>query len=486
MLDGLETKLTEAKSLPVVKSGNIELGFFSKGKNAFIDIANESAAESFKLDQEGLSYEFSDPVFIRTVTVEGAQEEGIDINYAVQKLTGLILDTIPADQINTDEDGFSICHINGFVRKFKISSNRQGFFSTSEKVKKIKIDFFTLNDLEALPSLVQRYEHCCNEIDGELQSSMDSVKQREADLTKKAQDHKAQVEKSKSDLEAIKAQHQVDLQTLQAEIKTTEQTFAETDKKLKKTQSEKSNAEAELKDAQETLEKTETSIKSLKEEGQSLKNTLDERSAEISLKSQQVAQLNDQLQQLQNDVSLFADDAAGFARQAESQNKKYLILLVVCLVIGAVLAIVSIISTKAIFDAYVGTPTLGVWSLIAIKTFLFVLMGFAYTYLYKFGKPLVDEMIANNRKKLEISKVSILARDTSDSAAYGTDVTPKEKLQLKMATRMTFMREVLSGVYDGKAQNLNFIENPPVTVEREAKPLALPAKKTEKPPQPSA
>ncbi|MDZ4057242.1 MAG: hypothetical protein U1D69_09785, partial [Polynucleobacter sp.] len=66
-------------------------------------------------------------------------------------------------------------------------------------------------------------------------------------------------------------------------------------------------------------------------------------------------------------------------------------------------------------------------------------------FLYIFAKPFVIETMDINRKRLRLSEISILARDTSDSSYLEMDSTPEEVASVRIAIRMQLIREFLSG-----------------------------------------
>ena len=138
--DTLERHLAHAKDLSAFKNKSVELGFFSKGKNSFIEKMVEGASESFRLTDNGMSYEFREPVFVNTLTVDSANEQEIQIKYEVQT-SSTAWEEIAETNVS-ETDGHSVCKINAFIKAFKIAATGDTmFFSPTEKVKKIKISY---------------------------------------------------------------------------------------------------------------------------------------------------------------------------------------------------------------------------------------------------------------------------------------------------------------------------------------------------------
>lgn len=472
--DTLERHLAQGQQLSALKNKIVELGFFSKGRERFIEAMADGASDSFRLNDDGLTYSFSEPVFVNTITVESANDQDIKIKYEVQGISTADWTSIAETGVS-ESDGHSVCKVNAFIKSFKVASGSSGFFSPTEKVKKIKIDIFSTEDLLELPGMVAQYKNLKRDFDNEFKKQVDTLKTKEEKHQQDVQAFNERVALRKASLQEEQEKHNAVIESLKTETLAAQTSLKSIEEDIIQKTNEQTNLDLAIKSANESRDKIEVGVKDLQSRSQDLTNVINEKTEEVKIKSQQTAQLNDKLQQLQNDVSLFADDAAGFAKQAQSQNTRYLWLLAGVIVFSFALAAVSVFSTIQVFEAFKTNPQLGVWNLIGIKAFLLVFMGFAFTFAYKVSRILLDEVISNNRKKLEISKVSILAKDISDSASYGLDLSIQEKLQLKMKIRMPFMRDVLSGEYDGsKKSSLTSDDVDTSKLERFVKPV-LPA-----------
>nr|BFD62332.1 hypothetical protein BdHM001_10130 [Bdellovibrio sp. HM001] len=466
--------------LPIVQAQGIQLGFFSKRKKHFIDLLGDNSNPEFKLDANGLYYEFDEPMFVTAITVGAAQEDGIRLKYEVKDFATREFKRI-SDNFIEEHDDLSRCTINQFITGFKVSANRIGFFSSSEKVSKIQVDLVSTKDLLDLPDIYDQYLILQGKLTSDTKKAVAAVETQRLELESKITAHNDDVTKSKLALKREKTAHENEISLVKEKFAAQEDELKALNASVSKREIDKKNLEEGNRALTEAKASLESQLRDLQANSQNLSALIDERESNLTLKSHQISQLNDRLQELHNDVSLFADDVAGFAAQTQSQNTKYLWILGCCLLVSAGLAYISIQSTIEVFNTFKAMPQLGVLNLLGIKAFLLIFMGFAFAFLYKLAKPFMDEIITNNRKRLKMSEVSILARDTSDSALYGSDVSQEDKIKIKMATRMTLMREVLSGVYDSRSLTKPVFQlQDTAIVERDATPTkSLSNSKTE-------
>lgn len=443
-LEKLKSYENESKQIPVIKQKNIELGFFSQSRNAYIDIFAEGCNQRFDLDQDGLAYEFSKPVLVTNLKTESASEYGIKIKYEA-----VLLGEDEFRQLTkvteSDDSPLSSCEVNEFVTAIRISSNKDGFIFLSERVRKVQVEILSPTDWTKIPKIVETYLSLKKRFGAELALQISDLEKRELELSGRIETHTNEIATQKSQMENERAAHTTKLSELKATIEEHEAQQETIEEAIQKAEELKSALALEFNALDEKTKKTEERAAELKSHLETIEQKVSDRENELQLKSQEVAKLNSELQRLHGDVSLFADDMAGFARQGDAQNRKYLLLLGAIIFLAFALSWNSIRSTAELFATYIAAPQLGVGSLIGLKVFHLAFVGVIFHFLYKFSKPFVTEIMAVNRKRLRLSEITMLARDISDSALYGAEVSQDDKLRFRMATRMTLIREHLSG-----------------------------------------
>lgn len=450
-----EAPVTEANSTTPPERHSLELGFFSKKKKIYVGNFTEASPDVLKLsDDTGFEYRLDKPIFVDTITIEASKTRSPKIKYEVQTLNSDGFFRVEPEHVSEDSDGRSVCKVNDFVIALRIRSNRTGFFSSTEVIRKIKIDHLSFEDLANYTDLVSRFEKLEHVFLNKYDEDVSALKAEQAKVVAAGKSERDDLAKMRQELEEDRETQESDLAEMKVEVAELETKKTETEAATSKAKKDLESVRGTLSSAQGEQKALDTKVRDLKITLQNLSTSVDEKSAEIKLKTTQAAELNDKLQHLNNDVSLFADDAAGFGRQVDSQNRKYMAILYCILGATAVLTLISIASTWEIYNDYVKDPKLSIWSLISIKSFLAPFILSAYGLLYKLGRPILNEVIANNKRRLEMSRVSILCKDTSDSGTLGLDISPGEKLNIRMTNRMTLMREVLSGKYDDSREHL--------------------------------
>jgi hypothetical protein len=115
----------------------------------------------------------------------------------------------------------------------------------------------------------------------------------------------------------------------------------------------------------------------------------------------------------------------------------------------------AIWSSIELFNVFVSRPELGVGSLIALKVFSVVLVASILAFIFKFSQSFVASIREIHDRRLRLSEISILARDVSDSALYGEDVSDEERRQVRLEVRMKLIREYFSSISKPKKMKVS-------------------------------
>ncbi|MDZ4081780.1 MAG: hypothetical protein U1E10_02500, partial [Bdellovibrionales bacterium] len=374
-IDKLKKYEGEAKEIPSLKISNLELGFFSEGKNAYIKSFDETAKKSFSVSKKGVDFHFDEPIFVTKVRAQCPpgtidpelkfQIFGIEKNHTE--------DLNP--ESSTDQSKMTSWQINRFATGFKISSGKTSFFHDEEQIEKLVVQVLDPNDLAEVSERVKAIESFENRKQNAFGMEIAELEKRESDLIEKiAEFNSTQAAEKNVRAEEVK-KHSNDLKSLKTEIESLKSEQETLNKQTKAQQESLEKLKIQFTEHEEKLKHSKNEEERVQAELSRISDRIKDRELELEKKSKEVSELTSKLRALNSDVSLFADDMAGFARQGDLQIRKYMWIVIAVLIIATGLSAISVYSTYEIFVTFVGAPALGVANLIAIKAFLLILVA---------------------------------------------------------------------------------------------------------------
>ena len=156
-----------------------------------------------------------------------------------------------------------------------------------------------------------------------------------------------------------------------------------------------------------------------------------------------------QLASLKNNINLFPTEIVEFANQGSRNVKLYFWLALAPLMI-LVLMFVLLVRGAADLTTVITTDTdVNLQALFLSRLPYVVIATAIITACYKFSKAFFDEMVRINKQRLNLTKVSIIAKDISSAAETGLSLTDEAtyrlRAELKMAILRDHLKEYLSG-----------------------------------------
>ncbi|KPD10250.1 hypothetical protein, partial [Phaeobacter sp. 11ANDIMAR09] len=211
-----------------------------------------------------------------------------------------------------------------------------------------------------------------------------------------------------------------------------------------------------------SLEREISELKDKKEESQRLEAEASERlassMARLKDRRSEVANAQETLRELQSDIKkaetdlrrvtkevrLFPVDQEGFVREGGRNIKNYLLMsipfvAIICLISYNLLAGAVELSVLINTDDI----KIDVWT-IFLTRIPFVLLAITLLEVcgYAVGR-FIFEMIKINRQRLDIAKLSIIAKDVSDASGYNTDLNDEDLWERNTSLKMELLREHL-------------------------------------------
>lgn len=420
--------------------------FFSTRKRVEQDALEESNAEyTLSVSGESIEYVLKAPSYIELIRFDGKTAAPV-IDLEVIKLG--------ADQWHTlrvkpsgDDPNVAFAEVHSFVQRFRIKSANRGWTGLKkEHLSSILVMGWQQDDLNKVPSEIARLEKEQQSLRKLLDEANEGIAARRESLEADIKRHLDQATASKKELESERQIWKEKLEGLEeqeeqlsTEAEALKGTIKEETQALEKLQksvaAEKASQEA-LQSRISELQKSERELLDL----ESLKNR------EIQTLNTQVTKLKEDIRQLNNDKSLFAEDMVGFTRHARLQMLGYIVLSLIPTGAGiwGALSLMGRVGTAT--TAYIasegklniGALFLGELSVVLAEITLLI-------FCYFMARFFAQEAISLNRKRVDLSQISILSRDTTDSALHGSKYSDEEREQVRIAIRMYFVRLFFTG-----------------------------------------
>ena len=140
---------------------------------------------------------------------------------------------------------------------------------------------------------------------------------------------------------------------------------------------------------------------------------------------------------------MFRDDVQGFVKQSVSQARWYSAALFAALGIAMLVAGLA----YGAYDVMVvmdEKPTISIEHLVVSRLAFAFIMSAAMGGLFWVVKFFARQIVDLHAERRSLHKLSVVARDVTDGASHGLDLTPAEKLQARMILRMSLIREHLA------------------------------------------
>ena len=441
----------------------IDVKFFSSRPSKFAKLAVRPPKDdqpSIKVGEEGFVFELRLPAFIRTIEFAA---ESTATKPPSLKVELLPITEDPAKIVRTyphpETPNVLVAEVNAIVRGFRVAP--EGWFSVlrSHKLSRITPIGYSLDDLENFEDAIFKYLDAQTRFPSEVERETNAIESQRtqlafqrSELEAKAIEQAAQLKNEAQAAATSRDQedkaHSKRLTEIEAAVQKKAFDYKELDAAIAKQKDESTQLGTRISQLEQTQESLSKALDEKQKKERDLDQRILEKNAALENKTQQEARLRDRLKELTNDVSLFAEDMQGIARQGGDQIKTYLWIVGACLIIGGILAIYSAYSTLQVFEIFVAKPELKVKDLILVKLPYILVISSIFHFLFKFAHPFLVRIREIHANRLRLSEISMLAREISDSALHGERINEEERAQIRLAVRMKFLRDHLTGVLD--------------------------------------
>lgn len=390
-------------------------------------VANSGSTVPMGGSNRWYDYSFKEPVFLSEVIVDEENYNSFNEFEFKWKL----------EQGGEVHQGFSKsgpntyrAAINQLVREVSFKPPKKWFSDT--KITRVQLVGFRANELEAFVRLVSRLD------------------QYKSDIITSAAQALGQAERADERVVELKGQ----LRDIETEI------AAEVDR-ANNLQSSIGRATEERKTLMEDIAKREEAISALDDRRSRIQETVAERTAVREKLAADITEARQTLRTLEDDVNLFPTEISAFVSQGAQNIRTYWKMAVVPIFLLVLVTGLLVFNAANLTTVLEKNEQVSILSILVTRVPYVVITSAIIAASYKLAKILIAEIMRINQQRLNLSKISIIATDVSNSSQEGLgNLTDQEIYTLRTDLKMQLLRDHLKDYlsedfkYQGKQTRL--------------------------------
>jgi hypothetical protein len=389
------------------------------------NIGNTSALKSMLADQNKStelrskyfsSLKFFNPIYVVTVGFLCDGDAAFEIEYTDFNKINRVLDVS-----SKNKDGRHVVSIKEFVLSIGIRVKKVGVFDKKKRaISGLKIYALTM---EQSSEIVKDYL---------------SVKDDRANFESKITQHKDALQSIVDDITSKR-------QSFDSYIQSKEQEIEDLEEQKGQLTSEAEEQNQVLSDAKSQIADKNIEIKSLDDRIIALNQEEVKKKSTISTLQKEHVDLNNKYLALQKNVNLLPDTLDGFSQRSFKNKRSYLLLssiplLVLGFIVYMAWGATKDLATKSPAENYEQAFSILIQRMPFSLLFLF-LVGMCISFLYK----MVNQLTEVHQQELNLAKISMLARDMSDSETI--DLDEEERQEKRIEVKMKLIQQYLASEF---------------------------------------
>jgi len=408
----LRSKLSTKEVLTV---DTIPITFFSKKNNRSTKLIDNVSQENVLRGKNSrFEFSFNKPLYIASITVK---TKGYSNYTNFEFYWSSPNNTTEKSLSKKFSEGEALISLNEIINSFAIKPPKQ--YLSSPEIESVTVWGFTLEEFN---------ESCLQA--GELQEYKESILTLCDESIKKASEAEGELSVlniTKSEIENKISALQTKKTDLQQEIESTKDKLEEASIALSEKRSQESDVTGRI---------------------ESLDDSIDQKKNESLSLNSQISTNQEQLKRLRSDINMFPSEFQGFVTQGGRNIRWYsaLALIPMLLLVGY---------TVVLFNGAIDLTTIyqRKESIDLLSTFLsripFVTISiFIIHFCYAISKVFIRELIRINQQRLNLSKISIVAKDVADTAMSNLDLSDNEIYEIRTKLKMDLIKSHLKGYVD--------------------------------------
>lgn len=383
-------------------------------------LANSGTNTTIQAKNRWHDYEFSSPIFLAFVDIEGSDiADSDEYNFKVKISGGKT-----REFRGYPKKGSLRIDVNDFVESFsfKPPSIFWSNFLRSPEIQKVSLWGFYKTDISDFLYKISRVRKIKIDAVAEIKAIRDDASRKLSELASQ----KEQLSNINEEISAADA----NLAILNTSI------------------AEKEAQDSEL---QSKIDRAETQLESINQQVTERREQLNTVTKSREAEKQAVEEAKASLKKLNENINLFPSEISGFVNQAGRDIRTYMIFFSVLLAVIVGMFVWVLTGAFDLSEYVKENPSVDVWPLLMAKLPLALAVSAIVAASYKISRVFVEEFLKINRQKLSLTQVSIVAKDISQSAESGLGLSEVQIYGLRLRAKMAMLSDHL----------MTFVPTPP-------------------------
>lgn len=379
----------------------IPVSLFSKKNNKTTALVNNSKQEfSFEAKQRWFEFEFSESVYVQSIQIVASGYEGWSgVSLDLFHVSGNIIEF----RSNYSDGKFTL-EVGRFVNGFRFRPDTRFSLLTNQLISSVVVTGYTPAEFAQLEQETGRILSDKADIMGRLASA-------------------AEREKSASDKVSAAEARVGELKTESGQL----------DKDIGQAHAQFDALKSEI--AQNLKRNEEITVSS-----DDLKNQLETLRAERRSEETILAERKNEKEKLIEDIRLFPSEISGFVQEAKRSILSYTILSALPMAI-IIYVTYNLYKNSTDLTQIYKTGEVDVWTIFLTRMPFVIVSVTILQVCGVFVKRFINEIVDANNQRLNLSAISIIAKDVSTASASSLDISSDEKFELETKLKMSLLRE---------------------------------------------
>ncbi len=394
--------------------------FFDRLSNKTTKLISNTNSDNFqKGRKKHFPFYFKEPTFVQRIVVT---LEGYSSSTRVRFTWKSIASASKDNQEQLIEGNTVSITLNEVVTEFGFVPPRKNF--GNPLITKVEVTGLTMGNFSDVIDKIGRINALQAQIINKCETSIAAVEEKEAnidELETSQQSIKDDIEEKKTEVEVLNSQ-----------IAGLSQQKAEVDASIEEVRSKETTLSVKI---------------------QSLEDTIDQKANESSGLNSAIEKKKSELKKLEDDINQFPAEFSGFLEQGGKNIKTYAGFTLVPLALILGLTTFLFVGAADLSAKYEVMEEMDLYTMLASRLPFTLIAGTIIYASYRLAKFLIEEIMKITRQRLNLTRISIIAKEVSQTSMVGLDLTDKEKAEVLNKLKMDILKSHLKSIVEADYEN---------------------------------
>ena len=184
-----------------------------------------------------------------------------------------------------------------------------------------------------------------------------------------------------------------------------------------------------------------------------LDDQLDRKTKESNSLNSQIELRKTDLKKLQDDINKFPAEFSGFLEQGGKNINRYAAFTIIPLFLIVGLTIILFTGAADLSVQYKSMKPFDIYTMLASRLPFTLISGAIIFASYRLAKFLIEEIMKITRQRLNLTRISIIAKEVSETSLVGLDLTEVEKAEIQTKLKMDILKSHLKTIVADDYEN---------------------------------